>query len=471
VIREASDWKRYRFGEFTLCPRQRVLLHGGRPVPLIPRYFDLLVTLVERRHEALHRREIFDAVWSDVVVSDGALSQAIRSLRRALGDDAGETGFIRTVSRHGYQFVQEVVEEADPAADRPLAPESWQAPVDQPEGGPRPASEDPFEAPIATLLSARSANGDDAVREAAEVLHTLGTAEALRRIDRRPGHEIARAVLRDSRWDVAGAGRVPLLGQAGGLRAAFHLIRLRLRRAFRLAGNRWLFASAGGALAGAVAGSLGGMVLRSAPGCQASPTLPLSLAIVGGAIGGLGAAGVGFGLAAAEALARSLRGFALMTLGGLGGAAAGGLAYAVVRTVLGGVFGRDLSELGGVAEGLALGAAAGLGYGLATPMLGGGGMAAPRGPRRIGAAVLTGLVCAVAAILLTAFHRNLVGASLDLIARSFPGSQASLVPLGALLGETGFGPWARASLAAWEGFFFGAGLSFGLTHRPHPEPD
>jgi hypothetical protein len=38
-------------------------------------------------------------------VSDGALSQAVRTLRRALGDDPREPRYIRTVSRHGYQFV------------------------------------------------------------------------------------------------------------------------------------------------------------------------------------------------------------------------------------------------------------------------------------------------------------------------------------------------------------------------------
>src|SRR6187200_3763965 len=82
-----------------------MLVHDGHELPLIPRYFDLLVFLVERRHEAVHRREIFDRVWSDVVVSDSALSQAIRTLRRTLGEDPREPRFIRTVSRHGYQFV------------------------------------------------------------------------------------------------------------------------------------------------------------------------------------------------------------------------------------------------------------------------------------------------------------------------------------------------------------------------------
>ena len=107
----------FRFGSFRLSPARRQLLDGEREVPLIPRYFDLLLLLVERRGEAVSRRVIFDRVWSDVVVSDGALSQAVRTLRRALGDDPREPRFIRTVSRHGYQFVfPDVSESAEPGA-------------------------------------------------------------------------------------------------------------------------------------------------------------------------------------------------------------------------------------------------------------------------------------------------------------------------------------------------------------------
>src|SRR5919106_2178733 len=109
---------RYRFSEFILSPRRRVLLRSGREQPLIPRYFDLLVFLIERRAEAVHRRDIFDRIWSDVVVSDSALSQAIRTIRRVLGDDSREPRFVGTVSRHGYRFVfADVVEEDD---ERPV---------------------------------------------------------------------------------------------------------------------------------------------------------------------------------------------------------------------------------------------------------------------------------------------------------------------------------------------------------------
>jgi len=92
----------YRFSDFALSTRKRLLIRNDQQMPLIPRYLDLLIFLIERRREAVHRREIFDRVWSDVIVSDSALSQAIRTLRRTLGDDPREPRFIRTVSRHGY---------------------------------------------------------------------------------------------------------------------------------------------------------------------------------------------------------------------------------------------------------------------------------------------------------------------------------------------------------------------------------
>ena len=105
---------RFRFAEFVLSPRQRLLWRNGTPVALIPKYFDLLLMLVMRRHDAVSKQTIFDEVWRDVVVSDGALSQAVRTLRRTLGDDSREPRFIRTVPRHGYQFVwTEVIEEID----------------------------------------------------------------------------------------------------------------------------------------------------------------------------------------------------------------------------------------------------------------------------------------------------------------------------------------------------------------------
>ena len=47
-----------------------MLVRKGREQPLIPRYFDLLVFLIERRGEAVDRRDMFDRIWTDVIVSD-----------------------------------------------------------------------------------------------------------------------------------------------------------------------------------------------------------------------------------------------------------------------------------------------------------------------------------------------------------------------------------------------------------------
>src|SRR5262249_23069752 len=156
---------------------------------------------------------IFDRVWSDVIVSDSALTQAVRILRRTLGDDPREPRFIRTVSRHGYRFMHpEVHEEADD--DAPVLASA--APQAVATTAPSSAA-DAAEKALETLLrpGARDEDDEAARLEAAVALHQSGTADALVRLDRRPGHERARAHLRDTRWDVAGAGAVPFFGAPG----------------------------------------------------------------------------------------------------------------------------------------------------------------------------------------------------------------------------------------------------------------
>ncbi len=444
--------RRYLFSGFVVSPGRRALFHHGREVALIPRYFDLLVLLLARRHEAVHRRDIMDGVWRDVVVSDGALTQAIRTLRRALGDTSREPGFIRTISRHGYRFVHPDVRETDD--DGPIAED------DRAAAGP---AADPMDAQLARILD--EGLPIEERHEAAEALHAIGTVEALRRLDRRPGHATARALLRDARWDVPGAGPVPLLGAPGAGAAILELLALRSRAAARLAGSRWAAASSGGACAGALAGCIGGLALRVAAGPRVPATIAVALALVGAAIGGLGAAGVGAGLAAAEAVARSFRGPALVVGGALGGGLVGALSHLLGRWTLEGVFGHELTAVGGGFEGIVLGAAAGLGYAVATPRPD-GGMAAPRGRARL-AAVLASAACGAAgAIAVTWAGGHLGGVSLDFMARQFQGSQVGLAPVAELFGESDLGPVTRTVLSAYEGAFFAAGLVAGLTRRP-----
>jgi len=463
---------RFEFGPFVISTARRVLAREGAEVPLIPRYFDLLVLLVRERRRAVSKQDIFDAVWKDVIVSDGALSQAIRTIRRALDDDPREPVFVKTVARHGYQFIHDgVIETEDegerrvannrPSDDRRALPTEDKRPSEDPR---------PFEdrrALRTDLIQKLLGRGtDDERREAAEQLHVMGTAEALTEMDQLPGHEEARAILRDTRWDVAGAGDVPLVGADGGMGAATALVRLRLRRAARIASSRWASASIGGAAAGLLAGAIGGMAFLLVPESGAQPGIVVALGLIGAVAGALGAAGVGAGLAAAEAIARSQRAIALTVCGAAGGGLVGALVHVLGRALIAGVFGRDLAGIGGGLECLIIGAAAGVGYAASTSLQPGGGMAAPQGSARARTALVTGLACGLAAAGITLAGGRLVSASLDVMAGAFEGSQVGLAPLARLLGEGTLRPVTGTLVSAFEGLLFGAGLAFGLTHRP-----
>jgi DNA-binding winged helix-turn-helix (wHTH) protein len=450
---------RYRFSEFILSPRRRVLVRDGRELPLIPRYFDLLVFLVERRGEAVHRRDIFDRIWSDVVVSDSALSQAIRTIRRVLGDDSREPRFVRTVSRHGYQFVFTHVIEEDDTGEWPIASSS----VPTTHGAPPPAA-DPFEPLLQRITSAAvTPIEEEEQREAAEQLHALGTTEALRRLGTRPGHAFARALLRDTRWDVAEAGAVPIVAQPSPVATARRLVNLRLRRAAALVAARWAAASVGGGLAGFLGGAVGSLLLVATPGSDASLAVVPVLTVIGGCCGAAGGAGVGAGLSVAEAIARSRRIVALVSGAAIGGGAAGYAAQWLGRSMLSTLVGVKL-DIGGGPEGVAIGAAAGLAYGLATSQA--AGLAAPRGGRRLGVASATAAACGVAALCLALAGRPLVGGTIHVIAQASSGSQAALTALGRFIGEPDFGPLTAALISTGEGALFGLGVALGLTRRP-----
>lgn len=105
----------YRFDRFVLDPEDRRLSRDGAPVELSARYFDALVLLVREQGRLVSKDRFMGEVWRGVPVTDEALTQCIRALRRALGDDAVRPRLIETVPKHGYRFIGDV-SEADPAA-------------------------------------------------------------------------------------------------------------------------------------------------------------------------------------------------------------------------------------------------------------------------------------------------------------------------------------------------------------------
>ncbi|KAB2347766.1 ATP-binding protein [Actinomadura rudentiformis] len=114
---------RFSFEGFLLDETTFELLRNGRPVPLEPQVFDVLVYLVRHRDRVVPKEELLDQVWGDRFVSESALTTRIKHVRRALGDDGRSQRFVRTVHGRGYRFTAAVTpaEAAEAAAAVTLA--------------------------------------------------------------------------------------------------------------------------------------------------------------------------------------------------------------------------------------------------------------------------------------------------------------------------------------------------------------
>lgn len=116
---------RFRFDRFVLDPHDRQLRRDDVPVDMNARYLDALTLMVREPGKLISKDRFMDEVWRGVPVTDEALTQCIRSLRKQLGDSATHPRFIETVVKHGYRFIApvEVVETSEPAST--ATPRDW----------------------------------------------------------------------------------------------------------------------------------------------------------------------------------------------------------------------------------------------------------------------------------------------------------------------------------------------------------
>jgi DNA-binding winged helix-turn-helix (wHTH) protein/tetratricopeptide (TPR) repeat protein len=113
----------YRFKAFRLDTAERQLTHDGAPVPLTPKAFDVLVTLVERNGHLVGKDELMRTVWADSIVEEANIARIVHTLRRVLGEDENGNKYIETVARKGYRFVAKVDEADEQAAQKSITPE------------------------------------------------------------------------------------------------------------------------------------------------------------------------------------------------------------------------------------------------------------------------------------------------------------------------------------------------------------
>ena len=349
----------FRFADFVLDPDDRRLSRDGIPVELNARYLDALSLLVRENGRLVSKDRFLDEVWRGVPVTDEALTQCIRYLRRQLGDDAARPSFIETVPKHGYRFIAEV------------EPIEGPAPAVVPQGAPARAETQP-EPPAAA-----------------------------------PG----------SKW------------------------------------QNFFLTTAAATIGGGMAGLLGGIFYGFAgasqplgPGIGSASVLMVMVCLT--VVAALaGALGVGLGLAAS--LLKSSR-FGPWTVAG---GAFGGLVVGAFGKLLGLdafnlLLGQSPGDITGAAEGAVLGGAVGLGAWLAA-------RERKEMPLRR-SAFIAGIAGLAAGLVITLLGGRLMGGSLDLLARAFPNSQLRLDQIGALFGESGFGPISQIVTGGLEGLLFAA---------------
>lgn len=98
-----------------ICSAENKVCLGSEEVSLQPLCMSLLLFLSKRAGSVVERHEIIQHVWQGRVVSEDALNNSIRKIRRALGDDPRMPKLIETINKKGYRLIAKVIESEDNA--------------------------------------------------------------------------------------------------------------------------------------------------------------------------------------------------------------------------------------------------------------------------------------------------------------------------------------------------------------------
>lgn len=98
----------YRFGNILVEPAAHRLERDGQPLPVEPKAYTLLLTLLRHAGELVSKDTLLDSVWGHHHVTTGVLSRVVSQLRRTLGDSSAQPRYIATVHSLGYRFIGEL---------------------------------------------------------------------------------------------------------------------------------------------------------------------------------------------------------------------------------------------------------------------------------------------------------------------------------------------------------------------------
>ncbi len=99
-------------GLWLVEPKLNRISSKDNEIILVPKVMSLLLLLVKHAGEPVSQQTILEHVWSEQVVSDSSIYQAIAQLRKAFGDSASQKHFIERVSGKGYRLIAQVSEQS-----------------------------------------------------------------------------------------------------------------------------------------------------------------------------------------------------------------------------------------------------------------------------------------------------------------------------------------------------------------------
>jgi adenylate cyclase len=107
----------YRLGDLSIDTGRQLVSRADDPIALPKLSYDLLLVLVRAAPNVISMDELMRLVWPGIVVSPETISQRVKLLRDALGDDPRVPRYIAGLRGRGYQIVAAVKEIDDhPAA-------------------------------------------------------------------------------------------------------------------------------------------------------------------------------------------------------------------------------------------------------------------------------------------------------------------------------------------------------------------
>ena len=103
-----STAPRYRLDDLLIDVGRRQVLRGTTAIPLSGLSFDLLLELVRAAPNLLTYDDLIQRVWPGVVVSNETITQRVKLVRDALGDDARTPRYIKGIHGRGYLVIGRV---------------------------------------------------------------------------------------------------------------------------------------------------------------------------------------------------------------------------------------------------------------------------------------------------------------------------------------------------------------------------